>query len=93
MNQFHPNRTNASGALFFGIAALLSSLMGDLMAALVLGAAGIFLGVVTRKYAAPDEGGGLPITGIALSAAGLLMSGLIFALLMVGGLAAPAAGL
>ena len=41
MNQFHPNRTNASGALFFGIAALLSSLMGDLMAALVLGAAGL----------------------------------------------------
>ena len=37
MNQFHPNRTNASGALFFGIAALLSSLMGDLMAALAGG--------------------------------------------------------
>lgn len=64
MNQFHPNRTNASGALFFGIAALLSSLMGDLMAALVLGVAGIFLGVVTRKYAAPTRAAGFRSRGL-----------------------------
>lgn len=93
MNQFHPNRTNAYGALFFGITALLSSLMGDLLVAVILGIAGIFLGIVTRKYTAPDEGWGLPVTGIALSVAGLLLAGLLFTLLAVGGLAAPAAGL
>lgn len=63
MNQFHPNRTNASGALFFGIAALLSSLMGDLMAALVLGPRGFSSGSSRGNTPRPTRAAGFLLQG------------------------------